>query len=252
MTTLEDHSRRRSRFEDVVDVLREIRGLRTTTVPGTTVEDLRRHAVQVVATREWERHRFRNQDSAEKSIHDACGRRSMGEIRKFDAAVMQWLSGDLEALTKVLAARTAREKEIVDAFFLETRSTGVPDGKSRPEAMPPEEVPTGLEYSEGAVLRIEVNRYERDEAARARCIEHYGPVCTVCEFSFADVYGPLLSGFIHIHHLKPLASVGGSYSVDPILDLRPLCANCHAVVHRRELPYSIEEVKAMLVRKRKV
>ncbi|MGP0591477.1 HNH endonuclease [Nitrospira sp. T9] len=239
---------RRSRLEDVLEVLREIRRLRTTAVPDATAEDLRREAVNIVATRELERRRFSNQYSAEKSIHDACGRRSMGEIGKFDEVVTRWLSGDFEQLKNMLAPDTPSEQVMV-AAFLETPSTVVPDGTSRPEVMAPEEVPPTLEYPEGAVLRIQVNRYERDETARACCIEHYGPVCTICEFSFADVYGPLLSGFIHIHHLKPLATAGGSYSVDPILDLRPLCANCHAVVHRREPPYTIEEVKAMLSRK---
>jgi predicted HNH restriction endonuclease len=46
--------------------------------------------------------------------------------------------------------------------------------------------------------------------------------------------------------MKPLASVGEEYVIDPIKDLRPLCPNCHAVIHLRQPPYSIEEVKTML------
>lgn len=126
----------------------------------------------------------------------------------------------------------------------------VTGNSSRPETSPPEEVVPDVVFSEGAVVQIRVNQYERDQKARERCIEHHGPQCSVCGFDFARSYGLTLSGFIHVHHLTPLASVGVRYRVDPVADLRPICANCHAVVHRREPPYTIEEVRAMAARAR--
>ena len=42
--------------------------------------------------------------------------------------------------------------------------------------------------------------------------------------------------------------MGGQYEVDPIKDLRPVCPNCHAVLHRRIPAYRIEEVRAFLDR----
>ena len=117
---------------------------------------------------------------------------------------------------------------------------------SRPAAYPPEEVAADVSFAEGNVVRIRVNRYERDARARAKCIQHYGPRCVVCGFEFGKMYGQSLSGFIHIHHLTPLASIGKTYRVNPVRDLRPICANCHAVVHRREPPLTVEEVQTML------
>jgi predicted HNH restriction endonuclease len=109
-----------------------------------------------------------------------------------------------------------------------------------------EEVAENSTYSEGSVQRILVNRYERDVNARADCIDRYGTTCHICGFDFAEMYGEVMAGFIHIHHLKPLAKVGIGYRVDPTTDLRPVCPNCHAVLHRREPPYSIEEVKEFI------
>jgi predicted HNH restriction endonuclease len=43
-----------------------------------------------------------------------------------------------------------------------------------------------------------------------------------------------------------LASIGKEYVVNPVKDLRPVCSNCHAVIHLRQPPYSIDEVKHML------
>jgi predicted HNH restriction endonuclease len=110
----------------------------------------------------------------------------------------------------------------------------------------PEEVPGGSDYSEGSVQRILVNRYERDPRARAKCIRHYGTRCFLCGFDFVAVYGTVMEGFTHVHHLKSLASVGAGYKVDPVRDLRPVCPNCHAVLHRREPPYSLDEVRLFL------
>jgi hypothetical protein len=120
----------------------------------------------------------------------------------------------------------------------------VQEGKE--EMRLPEEVPGGSAYSEGSVQRILVNRYERDPHARELCIAHYGPTCEVCGFSFGAVYGPLAEGFIHVHHLKPLAEIGEQYEVDPVTDLRPVCANCHAIIHLDGGCRSIEEARRLV------
>lgn len=110
----------------------------------------------------------------------------------------------------------------------------------------PEEVVENSVYNEGSVQRILVNRYERDCRARETCIEHFGTTCVVCGFEFGATYGDVMKGLIHVHHLKPLSDVGPDYEVDPIADLRPLCPNCHAVVHHRKQPYSLDEVRGLL------
>jgi 5-methylcytosine-specific restriction enzyme A len=95
----------------------------------------------------------------------------------------------------------------------------------------PDELPPG-DYEEGAAIRIEVNRYERDRAARKACIAHHGTVCTVCGFDYEQRYGPIGRGFIHVHHVREISKLGAGYKIDPRTDLVPLCANCHAMVHR--------------------
>lgn len=99
---------------------------------------------------------------------------------------------------------------------------------------------------EGASFTVQVSAFERNPVARQKCIAHYGTGCSVCGFNFSVKYGCSAEGYIHVHHLKPLASIGEEYVIDPIKDLRPVCANCHAVIHLRQPPYSIEEMKDML------
>lgn len=106
----------------------------------------------------------------------------------------------------------------------------------------------GTEFIEGAVKSVRVNVYERDVNARSECIAIYGMNCVVCDFNFEKAYGDLGIGFIHVHHLVDLASIGHSYKVDPKADLRPVCPNCHAMLHKIKPAYSIEELKNKLKR----
>ena len=112
----------------------------------------------------------------------------------------------------------------------------------------PDEVDLGVTYREGAVMRVAVNAYERNPAARRRCVEHYGAKCSICGFNFGKAYGPTVEGLIHVHHVRPLSEVSVDHEVDPIADLRPVCPNCHAVLHSRKPAYGIEEVVEFLRR----
>ena len=111
-----------------------------------------------------------------------------------------------------------------------------------------EEVSSGQPVSEGARKTITVNIYERDPTARKRCLDRWKARCEVCGFDFRSKYGPLGEGFIHIHHFKPLSEIGVEYVLDPERDLRPVCPNCHAMLHRRRPTLTIEELKDILRR----
>lgn len=111
---------------------------------------------------------------------------------------------------------------------------------------PADELDPAQPIVEGARYTITVNAYERNPQARAACISHYGATCSVCGFNFAAVYGALAAGFIHVHHIRPLSEIGEAYEVNPVMDLRPVCPNCHSVIHMGNSCRSIEEVRALI------
>ncbi|MDW3180019.1 MAG: HNH endonuclease [Acidimicrobiia bacterium] len=121
--------------------------------------------------------------------------------------------------------------EAVDRLFVEhlARRGIEVAGESRS----PEELGAQQMYSEGSVRRVSVNSYERNTRARRACLEHYGDSCAACGFNFGEVYGPEGEGFIHVHHVREISSIGAEYQVDPINDLIPLCPNCHAMAHHK-------------------
>jgi predicted HNH restriction endonuclease len=68
-----------------------------------------------------------------------------------------------------------------------------------------------------------------------------------CGFNFDAFYGAAYAcSYIEVHHLNPLAA-GGERVIDPVADLRPLCANCHSMVHRRPgAVLSIEDLRQLI------
>jgi HNH endonuclease len=99
-------------------------------------------------------------------------------------------------------------------------------------------------FQEGARRDVVQSQIERNRAARDACIAVHGSTCAVCGFNFGAVYGALGEGFIHVHHCNPVSL--GVRDVDPVSEMRPLCPNCHAMVHREDPPLSIEVLQALV------
>lgn len=99
-------------------------------------------------------------------------------------------------------------------------------------------------YAEGKVKTVTTRTYDRSPYARQACIEHYGYNCVVCKFNFEKAYGDIGRGYIEVHHLRQIADVGEEYLVDPVKDLRPVCANCHRILHKCRPPLAIEDLLA--------
>lgn len=110
------------------------------------------------------------------------------------------------------------------------------------------EVETPECFAEGATVSRSVNAYERNPLARQKCLEHYGYRCAACKTDFQAKYGEIGKACIHVHHLKQLSTIGQEYQVDPLKDLRPVCPNCHAMIHWEDPMMSIERLQKMLKR----
>ncbi len=99
---------------------------------------------------------------------------------------------------------------------------------------------------EGAKKIVTINSYERNSEAKNTCKEHWGTQCIICGFDFEKKYAQIGKKYIHVHHLIPVAQIGRSYQIDPINDMRPVCPNCHAMLHKKNPPMTIDELKEMI------
>ncbi len=104
-----------------------------------------------------------------------------------------------------------------------------------------------VEYREGRKKTVQVNLYERNPVVRQACIDHYGTTCCVCGFDFGKKYGKKCNGMIHVHHLNMVSTNDEEQLIHPVNDLRPVCPNCHMVLHsKKEGCYTLDEVVKML------
>ena len=79
---------------DVMDVLKNIREEYNKSKYSPNINELRKYAVRYVAESQLQLKRYKNDNSAQKTIHDACARRLKPEvlnIADFDILVDHWL-----------------------------------------------------------------------------------------------------------------------------------------------------------------
>lgn len=131
------------------------------------------------------------------------------------------------------------KSELVEAL----KETGLTGEEFYPDEISIEEQ---VLLNEGQKKMIVVNSYERNAKARQKCVEYWGAKCDVCGLDFEKKYGDLGKGFVHVHHLTPLSEIGSNYKVHPVYDLRPVCPNCHAIIHKTNPPMTIEELRENL------
>jgi len=101
-------------------------------------------------------------------------------------------------------------------------------------------------YVEGRLVDVLMQRRERSDAARTACLAAYGFSCIVCQVNLKSRYAGLPVEVIHVHHEEALSDSEGEREFDPVATMKPVCPNCHAVIHTRTPPYSIEEVRRMV------
>jgi len=69
--------------------------------------------------------------------------------------------------------------------------------------------------------------------------------CEICGFSFRQTYGRSASAYCEVHHLVPISKLEEATETK-LEDLAILCSNCHRVVHLRNPPFELQEVREML------
>lgn len=109
-----------------------------------------------------------------------------------------------------------------------------------------EEVKEG--QSSVALVNVKARSRKLREAALAHYTQNGKIACHVCGFDFQEYYGELGSGYIQMHHERPICQYSDEgfeeYLGDAVENMKPVCANCHCMIHRSKgAPITIEELK---------
>ena len=173
------------------------------------------------------------------------------KLQKVDKATLSFdyfLQKKLVSDAPIQGRRTDRDKALNDPIRIFLDHIVNEFGNDALETNYPDEANVESKtFPEGAKQTVQVNRYERNPEACAKCIEFHKARCKVCDMSFAETYGSFAKDFIHVHHKKPLYEISEQYEVDPKNDLIPVCPNCHAMLHKQEngIPMTVERLKLL-------
>ncbi len=105
--------------------------------------------------------------------------------------------------------------------------------------------------SETKTSRTKARSKKLREAAIQYYTKHGKIKCAVCGFDFTEMYGELGVGYIQMHHEKPICQYSDEgfarYIKEAIQDMKPVCANCHCIIHRNgSHMLTIEELKDII------
>ena len=120
-TTNGKESTMRDKIDDVLLVLKEIFNEVEGSIGNIKATEIRRRVVNSVARTELAKNdRFKDFDSAKKSIHDACVRRlRIHTVSKFDKLIELWInqnSSQLQDILIGLATNKVQKNMILDFF----------------------------------------------------------------------------------------------------------------------------------------
>lgn len=213
-------SLQRTYIEDVLEVLREIQNISSANKKGHQLGSfLRMEAVRTVANRELRHSRFKNFNSAQKSIGDACSRRlrpAITNIGDFDRAVEQWLSGNPEVLRSILLPKTdsVQHRNELESLLNKVDSRFI--------------TPTAADINEPIDtkrMKVETYRILRDTALAREIKEAYKYKCQICYKTLLIAKGTL---YAEAHHIKPLGNPHNG--PDERGNIICVCPNCHVLL----------------------
>lgn len=148
-----------------------------------------------------------------------------------------------QSLLGGLAALITKANPDVKRYF--SRDLRVP---TRVELEAPEKA-IRKSYLEGQKKERVLELISRNPRLAIEAKEKWGLDCQICGFNFEKIYGPLGRDFIEVHHLRQLARQDGKGSKITVNDVRPVCSNCHSIIHRRKDMLSLRKVKRALRRR---
>jgi len=141
-------------------------------------------------------------------------------------------------------------RKILELYLILTHRGGLDTNLSgsddEPENLPEQNLEERKRY-------LRHRKIERNSKTSKLVKKQRGYICEACNFDFQKIYGDIAfnkqgEAYIEAHHLTPLSDLPEGKSIQYNIndDFRVLCANCHKMVHRKNPPYTIDELKKFM------
>jgi hypothetical protein len=170
-------------------------------------------------------------------------RNSSGKLLKTD--------GEIETLAQVLANNNpAQRLAIFNALGIPLAAARKTGGatfavEDKGDESHDSDVVTEKCFIEGE-KRASRTTVRRDPGLRAAAKKRWGLKCYCCSFDFEQFYGGEAKGLAIVHHLQPFTGANAKPRNSTVENVRVLCANCHQVIHIKNEPVEVDDLKTRL------
>jgi hypothetical protein len=157
-------------------------------------------------------------------------------------------SVSLEDTYQVLSGRRSAQIDVMSGFLVGKFSAGVgeiSESKYKEISTYFKDYNNFFEANEGDKYSSERDFRRRNGKLIALKKANSNYQCEVCDMKYKSKYGTIGKRFIIAHHCE---TIGGRSRSTPttLEDIALVCSNCHDMLHRKNPPYGIEELRAMI------
>ena len=99
-----------------------------------------------------------------------------------------------------------------------------------------------IEAEEGKIYKSEATFRSRNRTLIEAKKINSDYCCEVCGMNFKEIYGKIGEGYVVAHHKNPIGNTEKSAKTT-LDDIALVCANCHAMLHTKNPPISLDELR---------
>jgi hypothetical protein len=228
------------RIEHILEIIEEVWSEFQNDEAGSSVTEMRIRAAKVVAGR---------RNVSVPTVNDTFLRQLGDDVpgaQEFDSLIEQWLNRDSNQLKDILLKHTSDPNDVPLINAAPGKSSEQDSSVAREFGLDPsEEMFREAKQKMRLHLVKERNRYLVRRAKEIWSHKPDGMRCSICSFSFFEVYGEVGEEFIEAHHSMPISALEPDTIVKPS-DLVPVCSNCHRMLHRKRPWLTVSQLKSIV------
>jgi len=230
------------RIEHILEIIEEVWSEFQNDEAASSITEMRIRAAKVVAGR---------RNVSVPTVNDTFLRQLGDDVtsaQEFDLLIERWLNRDSNQLKNILLKHTSDPNDVLLINAALGKASERDSLVAREFGLDPsEEVFREAKQKLKLHLVKERNKYLVRRAKEIWSQKLDGMWCSICSFSFFEVYGEVGEEFIEAHHSMPISSLEPGTIVRPS-DLVPVCSNCHRMLHRRRPWLTVSQLKNIVAR----
>jgi hypothetical protein len=235
-----------ARIKQILEVIEEVREQFQNTSGYRSIHNIRLSAVNSVAAQRG----ITNQSVLDKFIRQL--RPGVGLAADFDKLLEKWLVDNSDELKNIMLKHISdrRDIELINNAFYKAPQNDILLAQEFGYDANEDSFREGKPQLKLHLTKERNHRLVTNAKALWNQKQNGKVVCSVCSFSFPESYGKVGEGFIEAHHTQPIAQLAPDTKIS-IVDLVPICSNCHSMLHRSRPWLTVEQLHTIVLSQRK-